>query len=173
MKGKTLKEKTSKQRGVRREKYVREQETKRAAQKEREREKKIDCVGELVVVKRSQTLRPSPQPHLHKLQRLPLPSPAAGPAINTFSITSTREQKGRGGGGGDEGGERRTPKERVDPLDETTSHEAQMCCSGGPHHRAPAHVCSLITGWPFVSHLTEPGSESSSAPASTLMEHLQ
>ncbi len=60
--------------------------------KNRER-KKIDCVGELVVLKRSQTLRPSPQPHLHKLQRLPLPSPASGPAINTFSIKSTGEQK--------------------------------------------------------------------------------
>lgn len=60
--------------------------------KERER-KKIDCMSELVVLKRSQTLRPSPQPHLHKLQHLPLHSPASGPAINTFSITSTGEQK--------------------------------------------------------------------------------
>lgn len=90
-----------------------------SGQKNTVREKKIDCVGELVVLKWSQTLRPSPQPHLHKLQRLPLPSPASGPAINTFSIKSTGEPKGRGGG--EEGGGRRTLKEsewipRVTPL---------------------------------------------------------
>lgn len=75
----------------------------------KKRKKKIDCVSELVVLKKSQTLRPSPQPHLHKLQRLPLPSPASGPAINTFSITSTGEQKGRGGE--EEGGGRRALEE--------------------------------------------------------------
>lgn len=81
---------------------------KRAAKKQRER-RKIDCVGELVVLKWSQTLRPSPQPHLHKLLRLLLSRPASGPAINTFSIKSTGEQKRRGGG--EEGGGRRALKE--------------------------------------------------------------
>lgn len=83
--------------------------SKQREQPKKHREKKIDCVGELVVLKRSQTLRPSPQPHLCELQPLPLPSPASGPAINTFSIKSTGEQKGRGGG--EEGGRRRTLKE--------------------------------------------------------------
>jgi len=50
-----------------------------------------------------------------------------------------------------------------------------MCYSSGTHHRAPTHACCLIIGWLFaaVRHLTDPGSESSSAAANTLMEHLQ
>ena len=104
-----------------------------------------------MVLKWSQAPRPSPQPHLHKLLRLPLPSPASGPAINTFSIKSTGKQKKRK--------RRRRGRRReedpqgvwVNPLDDTSGHEAQMCLQQRPHRHAPAHACSLITGWLFAA----------------------
>lgn len=126
MKGIMLKDEQT-ERGEVRERAV----NKESGPKKRKGKEKIDCVSELVVLKRSQTLRPSPQPHLHKLQRLPLPSPASGPAINTFSITSSGEQKKRKS-------RRRRGRGRplgevsVNPLDDTSGHEAQMCFRKGP-----------------------------------------
>ena len=104
-------------------------------------------MSELVVLERSQTLQPSSQPHLHKLQRLPFPSPASGPAINTFSITSTGEQKGRGGG--EEGGGpwrslSESPGWHLQP-------QGSDVLQRRPHHHAPADACSLITGWLFAA----------------------
>lgn len=114
--------------------------------KKRDR-KKIDCMSELVVLKKSQTLRPSPQPHLHKLQHLPLPSPASGPAINTFSITSTGEQKGKGGGeegGGPLRGLSESPGWHLWPQGSDVLQRI-------PHRRAPAHAYSLITACLFAA----------------------
>lgn len=130
MRGKMLKEKTSKQRGS-----MWGSSRQREQPKKTQRKRNWLCVGELLVLKRSQTLQPSPQPRLHQLQRLPLPGPAPGPAINTFSITTTGEQKGRGG---EEGGWRRTLEESErNLLDDTSGHKAQMCYSGGPPSFGP------------------------------------
>lgn len=105
--------------------------SKQREQPKNREKKKTDCVGELVVLKRSQTLRPSPQPHLHKLQRLTLPSPASGPAINTFSIKSTGERRGRGGG--EEGGGRETLKESEwIPWMTPVATRLRCAYSGGP-----------------------------------------
>lgn len=112
----------------------------------------------MVVLKWSQTLQPSPQPHLHKLHSLLLSRPASGPAINTFSIKTTGKHRGRW---------RRKRRRRT---------EESFCLrQRRVRPTAPALACSLITGWFFATSqaFNAAGLESRSAPANTLMEHLR